>query len=497
MQVAQAQGPYYPPVNGAAPSYIPAPNTYPQPTIPNGSYPAATYPPTTYPPTNGYPQPSAPVQYGAPVPGVPIGPGTSGAYYQIPGAVPPGAGQVQYHDGPQPFVELPSLDINPISNETQTGKLSIGVGVNSDAGLVGSIVIDEQNFDPLRFPNGWDDFRTGQAFRGGGDQLRIELAPGTEVQNYVISLRNPYFMDTPVSLTNSISYFERFYDNWIDTRVTGSTGVGYYFTPDLMGNFGITAERVRISSPTFPTPPEVTNALGWSDEAGFTAGFSHDTRDNAFLPGHGHLIRLSVEYLWGRFDYPIEKIDLRQYYTLGERPDGSGKQVLGFGATVGFAGNQTPVFDTFYAGGFSSLRGFAFRGVSPLDEGVAVGGDFEVLGTVEYNFPITADDVVRGVTFVDFGNVSTTAGHFDGKDIRVSPGVGLRLQIPAFGAAADRPGPRLPAEPPAGRPRADLQLLAGHGTVSSARAARGANNAGTRRDDFVGVHASACGEPAR
>ena len=66
MQVAQAQGPYYPPVNGGPPSYVPAPNTYPQPTVPNGSYPAATYPPTTYPPANGYPQPGAPVQYWRP-----------------------------------------------------------------------------------------------------------------------------------------------------------------------------------------------------------------------------------------------------------------------------------------------------------------------------------------------------------------------------------------------------------------------------------------------
>ena len=270
--------------------------------------------------------------------------------------------------------------INPQAVETQTGKLSIGVGVNSDAGLVGSIVIDEQNFDPFRYPSGWEDFRNGTAFRGGGDQLRIELAPGTEVQNYVISLRNPYLFDTPVSFTNSVSYFERYYDNWTDTRVSGSSGLGYYFTPDLMGNIGVVIERVKISAPTVPTPPEVNNALGWSFEAGVTTGFSHDTRDNAFMPGQGHLIRYSFEYLWGRFDYPIQKIDLRQYYTLGERPDGSGKQVLGFGLTIGFAGNQTPVFDTFYAGGFSSLRGFAFRGVSPLDEGVAVGGDFELLG---------------------------------------------------------------------------------------------------------------------
>ena len=76
--------------------------------------------------------------------------------------------------GSDPF-GLPYLDISPQAVETQTGKLSVGVGVNSDAGLVGSIVIDEQNIDPLRWPSSSEDVRNATAFRGGGDQLRIEL----------------------------------------------------------------------------------------------------------------------------------------------------------------------------------------------------------------------------------------------------------------------------------------------------------------------------------
>lgn len=440
---AQAQAPYnpgsgaYPIGPGYAPSagYAPPPGYAAQPAYAQQPVPQAPLiynqqPPANYAGPGAYPQyPPTPV----PLPGTSMSGGTVN-YYQIPGAAPaPGASPTRYTT--DPTTGLPLLEIDPQAVETQTGKLSIGVGVNSDAGLVGSIVIDEQNFDPFRYPSGWEDFRNGTAFRGGGDQLRIELAPGVEVQNYVISLRNPYLFDTPISYSNSIAYFERYYDNWTDTRVSYSTSLGYYFTPDLLGNLGYTIERVKISGETLPTPPEVVNAEGWSFENGPSVGFQHDTRDSPFLPGSGHLIRYNLQYYFGRFDYAIQKIDLRQYFTLGERPDGSGKQVLGFGSTVGFAGHETPVFDTFYAGGFSTLRGFAFRGVSPLDEGVAVGGDFEWLNTVEYNMPITADDVVRGVAFVDFGTVESSADHFDAKDIRVAPGVGLRLQIPALGAA--------------------------------------------------------------
>ena len=43
-----------------------------------------------------------------------------------------------------PVRELP---ITVFGDETQTGRLMFGVGVNSEAGVVGNIVLDEQNFD--------------------------------------------------------------------------------------------------------------------------------------------------------------------------------------------------------------------------------------------------------------------------------------------------------------------------------------------------------------
>src|SRR5262249_31336544 len=109
------------------------------------------------------------------------------------------------------------------------------------------------------------------------------------------------------------------------------------------------------------------------------------------------------------------------------------------------SGNDTPIYDTYYAGGFSSLRGFAFRGVTPrvrsqipntnpqqFGPPVGVGGDFMLLGTAEYMFPITADDALRGVVFCDFGTVEQDVRL---TNFRVSPGFGLRISVPAMGPA--------------------------------------------------------------
>ena len=84
----------------------------------------------------------------------------------------------------------------------------------------------------------------------------------------------------------------------------------------------------------------------------------------------------------------------------------------------------------------SSIRGFAFRGVTPRDPvyGMGVGGDFQMTSTLQYLFPITADDMLRGVMFVDAGTVQPKISDWVDA-VRVAPGFGLRISIPMMGPA--------------------------------------------------------------
>ena len=81
----------------------------------------------------------------------------------------------------------------------------------------------------------------------------------------------------------------------------------------------------------------------------------------------------------------------------------------------------------YFAGGYSTMRGFDFRGASPVKApGIAVGGEFRFLGTVEYMFPLTADDMVKGVAFVDYGTVESEL-ELNSENYRVAPGFGLQI----------------------------------------------------------------------
>jgi RNA polymerase sigma factor (sigma-70 family) len=93
-----------------------------------------------------------------------------------------------------------SKDIEMRVKETPTGRLLFGLGVNSEAGLVGSIVLNERNFDLFRPPTSLDDIWDYKAFRGGGQELRLEAVPGTQLQRYSATFREPFLFDWPYNL---------------------------------------------------------------------------------------------------------------------------------------------------------------------------------------------------------------------------------------------------------------------------------------------------------
>lgn len=338
------------------------------------------------------------------------------------------------------FQALPPgwVDINIAAAEGRTGRLMVGAGVNSDAGIVGSLVWDERNFDLFRPPRTFADIIDGKAWRGGGQRFRLEAAPGDEVSRYTVSWTDPYFLYTDYSLGVSGFYFNRYYPDWDETRLGGRVSLGKQLTPEWSINGAFRFEDVEIENPRTTissggttSVPELEAVRGNNQLITFTASATHDTRDSTILPSEGHFAQFKYEQAFGQFDYPRLEADGRQYITMFQRPDGSGRQVLTFAGNLGWSGDDTPAFERYYAGGFQSFRGFAFRGITPRGEdNISIGGTWQMLGTVEYRVPLTADDMISLVAFSDFGTVQQDVSI---NNFRVTVGAGLRLTVPAMG----------------------------------------------------------------
>jgi len=322
------------------------------------------------------------------------------------------------------------VDVDVLVNEAQTGRLMFGVGVNSDAGVVGSIVLEEQNFDLFRPPRSFRDIVEGTAWRGGGQRFRLEAVPGDQVSRYSVSWTDPYIFDTNYSLGVSGFYFNRFFPDWDEQRGGGRVTLGRNFTQEWSASMTIRLETIELENPTLPTPTVLQEAIGNSFLSTVGLSVAHDTRDNAFMATEGHFAQISYQQAFGDFNYPRFDAEASRYFTVWSRPDGGGKHVFSMRGQVGWTDSDTPIFERYYAGGFQTFRGFEFRGITPRDGNVGIGGRFLTLGSLEYKLPVTADDNVAVVAFSDFGTVEESVSL---DNFRVSVGAGLRLAVPIMG----------------------------------------------------------------
>jgi len=396
--------------------------------------PPQTQPSHAFPPQRQY---APPEHYAAA--GDPLIPGTGPAYapYDGSGIAEPFStvGPNQY--APGGVIEpLPGDYADLVVNlrETQTGRFMFGVGVNSDLGMTAQAIIDERNFDWRRWPRRFDEIMNGTAWRGGGQSLRIEAVPGTLVQRYLVNFTQPYLWDTPISFNLSGYLFDRWYFDWDEQRLGGRIGFGYRISPDLSLGIALRAEQVNFEDPRVRGISIIEKALGESDLFSGKAILTHDTRDIPFSPTEGHYLELGFEQVFGSFDYPRGSIDYRRYFLLRQRADRSGRHTLGFSFKGGITGTQTPVYENFFAGGYSTMRGFRFRHASPKVLDVIVGGQLSLLGSAEYIFPITADDMLKCAIFCDYGTIEEQY-NIDMEDFRVAVGGGLRISVPAMGPA--------------------------------------------------------------
>ena len=86
----------------------------------------------------------------------------------------PGGVEIKAIDDPA-NPESEYKDVLITIEETPTARWRLMTGVTSGGEPVVSVVWEERNFDPFRWPTSVEDLKGGGAFRGGGKLLRLEL----------------------------------------------------------------------------------------------------------------------------------------------------------------------------------------------------------------------------------------------------------------------------------------------------------------------------------
>lgn len=316
--------------------------------------------------------------------------------------------------------------------EGSTGNFELGAGFSSVDNLVGFVGYREGNFDLFNPPY----------FRGGGQKFRINIQMGTRRKDYVLSFIEPWFLGRKLAFGTDLYHRElNYYSDLYDITQTGgrlslTRTLGSDF---LIGNVSYTLENIGLHNVATNAPLVIRNEPSDRLVSKFGAGLAYDTRNNVQLPNRGHRTELMGEIASRQLggDTDFYKVRLQTSVYFPGFFDGHVWEILGQAGVVDNFGDTTrvPLFDRYFLGGVTSLRGYRYRKVGPTDTGEPIGGEMFWYGSVEYSLPII--DRLRFAMFYDIGNVYLNSYSFDLQPGQATysddVGVGFRINIPRLG----------------------------------------------------------------
>jgi outer membrane protein assembly complex protein YaeT len=170
-------------------------------------------------------------------------------------------------------------------------------------------------------------------------------------------------------------------------------------------------------------------------EGTFTAiGFDYQrsTADSLLDARTGYQLAFQVEHaatwLPGSFSYSAVSSDVRHYLPVGSRLVVANRAQMGAILPANDDQANVPFSKKYFLGGATTIRGWGRFEVSPLLDGVPVGGTSLFAMTSELRAQVTRS--AGAVLFFDAGNVWDEARRFRFDELRYSAGVGLRYRTP-------------------------------------------------------------------
>ncbi|MBF0537614.1 MAG: outer membrane protein assembly factor BamA [Nitrospirae bacterium] len=316
---------------------------------------------------------------------------------------------VDFTPRPQPDTDIVDIDVKV--KEKSTAFVSFGGGYSSIDRLIGMVQFTQANV-----------FGTGQ-------YLKISAELGGISSLYEVTYKEPWFLDKPISLAESIYRLERDYIDY--SRRAAGTAIGVdkrfadYYDIGALYRF----EDVNVFNVTTDAPAIITDQTGRATTSSLTPTLTRDSRDNYVDPTEGSRNSVYVTYagLGGSNAFLKSGVDSLWFFPF------FGPTTLSFRGRYGYAsglyGKNLPIYERFYVGGISTIRGLAFGEAGPkASDGTYIGGTSQMLFNGEFIFPIVSEVKLKGVVFFDTGSSFGDGARFS--EFKYTSGTGLRWISP-------------------------------------------------------------------
>jgi outer membrane protein insertion porin family len=264
---------------------------------------------------------------------------------------------------------------------------SIGGGYSSQDGALGTLDLSQNNF------------------LGKGYQLFLRLRGGQQTQQGTIGFTDPWFLDRPLAagfdLFNNRNVYQDYTLNSLGGDIRFAAPIGDFTRWNALYRLS----QEKVSNVASNASSELLQAEGTTITSLIGGALTRDTRDSLQTPTRGNFTVLGTDFAGiGTGDNRFFRVSFStvQHQTLWFDHILSGRIASGY--ELGWSNKPVPLFERYYLGGPNTIRSFKARQISPVDNsGTAIGGNFQVLGNLEYSVPLPYG--IRAAVFFDVGNV--------------------------------------------------------------------------------------------
>jgi outer membrane protein assembly complex protein YaeT len=294
--------------------------------------------------------------------------------------------------------------------EKKPGTVKIGIGYGTEDRFRGQIVGTQRNLF------------------GGGRRLEVSGRFSSITQRAEARFIQPYLIGKDSELTGIFSLYRDDFPSFSSENIIGTAGVRKRLAGVFSAFGSFSAQHSQLSNISNATEEFIKERDFFLTL--FNIGLERNTTDSIFNPKHGTVATIGVESsfeaLGSDVNYLLGTVELKGYKRLFDNVILAKRFTLGFIQPFGDTDTLgIPIFKRFFAGGSTTMRGFPFRKLGPLDRNEdPVGGNSLLLGSAEMRFPIYRD--FGGVAFLDYGNVYEKGFDFKLGDIKYAIGTGLR-----------------------------------------------------------------------
>ena len=319
-------------------------------------------------------------------------------------------------------------------NEKETGAFYFGAGFSSEEEILGSVSLDLWNFDIANFPK----------FTGAGQRLGLTFQKGTLRESYRLSFTEPYFLGYPLLFGADVFMEKRefVHHNDFSEEVLG-TGIrfGKQLSEYVSTSLGLRYQDMEIGDIGDDVSEEIRKEEGYRSTVSLIWAIERNTLDYIFDPTTGSVHRGAVEMagasVAGDTDFVKLSQDYSRYFPLSKaEADTTPKWVFSIHETTGYVteygrSDDVPIFERFFVGGSSTVRGYDERDIGPKSRDVfddPIGGNVRFVTNLELSYAIT--DILRGYIFQDSGTAWPDIEDIDPGDLKFSAGVGIGIKTP-------------------------------------------------------------------